>query len=154
MKLIENMLKLTPDQLLFATLKFLGYDIFACGEHEEDNPHRWPGNSKICELASKTTIVTVGLTGGISMEGPNGAYPMTLSMLIGSHLKQMVGWGGRFNITSGKHGDFMVQTTLQLNADEEVDCTIHGTDLNNAICFAFVQARSKGVLMVPDALVE
>lgn len=154
MKEITDLLKLTPEQLLFGTLKHLGYEIYACGEHDEDSLYRWPGNAKITEMAQDKGVITVSLTGEIHLETARGSSPILLSYIIGTHLHQIVGWGGRFNITSGRHGDFHVQTVLQLSEDEEVDCTIHGKDLNNTICFAFVQARSKGKLLVPDVLVK
>lgn len=154
MKEITNLLKLTPEQLMYGTLKYLGFEIYDCGDHDENSPHCWPGNAKVTELSRDKAIITISLTGEIHMETSSGSSPVLMSTIIGTHLKQIVGWGGRFNITAGKHGDFLVQTVVDINEHEEVDCTIHGKDLNTTICFAFVQARSKGKLLVPDVLVK
>lgn len=60
--------QLSGPALDWAVAKALGYTIFMA--NHDSGPYGWPGNGHIGALTSQHTVIVVGVTGYISIEGP------------------------------------------------------------------------------------
>ncbi|ELY2473161.1 DUF2591 family protein [Cronobacter sakazakii] len=63
-----NAAQLTGPALDWAVAKALDYTIFMA--NHDSGPYGWPGNAHIGALTSLHTVIVVGITGLISIEGP------------------------------------------------------------------------------------
>lgn len=61
--------QLTGAALDWAVAKALGYTIFMA--NHDCGPYCWPGNGHLAALTSQHTVIIVGVTGHISIEGPD-----------------------------------------------------------------------------------
>lgn len=64
-----NAAQLTGPALDWAVAKALGYTIL--NTNHDSGEYRWPGNGHVAALTSQHTVVVVGTTGYISIEGPD-----------------------------------------------------------------------------------
>lgn len=61
--------QLTGAALDWAVAKALGYTIFMA--NHDCGPYCWTGNGHLAALTSQHTVIIVGVTGHISIEGPD-----------------------------------------------------------------------------------
>lgn len=61
--------QLTGSALDWAVAKALGYNIFMANHDSGD--HRWPGNGHIAALTAQHSVIIVGTTSYITIEGPD-----------------------------------------------------------------------------------
>lgn len=152
MKKLEKLAQLTDKQLVYGVVKYLGYQIFDCGDHDENSPHRWPGNGNVTELAKSETIIIIGLTGNIVIEGPDGAYELSCRGIVGMHLNQIFCRDAVRQVSVDADGQYVVGTVIGM--DPEMTCHVHGSDLYKALCYGFVLYHCGDSLDVPDVLVK
>ncbi|QXO10046.1 hypothetical protein pEaSNUABM37_00085 [Erwinia phage pEa_SNUABM_37] len=152
MQKLDKIAQLTDAQLVYGVLKYLGYDIFDCGDHDETSPHCWPGNGKVTELAATKNIVTIGLMGEIHLEGYGISQQIHCNGVVGGHLNQLVNRDAVSNITTDSNGQYVVSVIMGM--DPEATCYVHGGDLYKAICYGFIMRHCDGTLDVPDVLVK
>lgn len=151
MKKLEKLVGLMDDQLVYGVLKYLGYEIFDCGDHDKNSPHYWPGNNAVCEITSAKTVVCISLTGEIHIENSDGSIQVNLSNLIGMHLNELVNRDAIRNISVGEQGEYVI--SAMMGTDKETICYVHGSDLYKALCYGFIMRHCDGTLDVPDVLV-
>lgn len=152
MKKLKKLAQLTDNQLVYGVMKYLGYEIFDCGDHDEASPHRWPGNGKVMEIAKDKDIVIIGLTGNIVMEGPDGTYTLHPNGVVGLHLNQIFCRDAVRQVSIDADGQYVVGTVIGM--DPEMTCHVHGSDLYKALCYGFVLYHCGDSLDVPDVLVK
>lgn len=152
MKTLDKIAQLTDAQLVYGVLKYLGYDIFDCGDHDETSPHYWPGNNRVTELASIKPIVTISLTGEIHFEANGTSQPIHCNGVVGSHLDRIVANDGVCAMRIDDHGQYVVSTYMGM--DPEATCHVHGSDPYKALCYGFIMYHCNGTIDVPDILVK
>lgn len=152
MKTLDKIAQLTDAQLTYGLLKYLGYDIFDCGDHDETSPHCWPGNCQATEMASTKGIVTIGLLGEIHFENKGVSQPIHFTDVVGMNLNRIVVNDGVCAVRVHRYGQYVVSTYMGM--DPEATCYVHGSDLYKALCYGFIMYHCNGTLDVPDVLVK
>jgi len=151
MKKLEKLAQLTDAQLCYGALKYLGYPIYVCGDHEASSPHQWPGNHALTQMASEGAIVTLSLQGEIHVETAGESYPVTMQGIVAAHLNDLVNRDAVRQVSVDADGQYSV--SVMMGMDPDLTCHVHGNDLYKALCYGFVLYHCGDSLDVPDVLV-
>ena len=150
MKRLEKIAQLTDNQLCYGVLKYLGYPIYVCDDHDEASPHCWPGNDKVTQLAREGSVVIVGLQGELHVETADTSVPVKIQNIVAAHLDDLVNRDAVRHISVDAAGQYVVGTIISM--DPEMTCQVHGSDLYKALCYGFLLYHCGTSLDVPDVL--